>query len=358
MAESEDGQERTEDPTPKRREEARKEGRVPRSQELSSALLLLGASLLLASSAGATIADRVREQFADSARWLAMPALTVADAQRLVERTGATVLLAVLPFAGMLLALGIGVNVLQARGIMTAKPLEPKLENLNPLAGLGRMLGSQAVFTLVKSLAKFALLGTVTWIALRAAWPQAVSLPGLEPAVVPVVVKALASKLVLSVGLAFLLIAGADYAFEVYRFEQSLKMSKQEVVQEQKEQEGNPLIKSRIKSLQQSLARKRMLADVRKATVVVTNPTHIAIALRYDAEAGGAPIVVAMGQRKLAERIKALAKEAGVPTVENRPLARALLATAKVGQMIPTELYTAVAEVLAYVYRRQGRRPA
>ena len=147
----------------------------------------------------------------------------------------------------------------------------------------------------------------------------------------------------------------ADYAFEVYRYEKSLRMTKQEVLREHKESEGDPLVKSRIRSLQRATSRKRMLRDVSKADVVITNPTHIAVALKYNAGENSAPLVLAMGERKLAERIKALAARAGVPMVENRPLAHALLATAKVGQQIPASLYAAVAEVLAYVYRiRRG----
>jgi flagellar biosynthetic protein FlhB len=167
--------------------------------------------------------------------------------------------------------------------------------------------------------------------------------------------------LAISTGLAFLAIAGGDYLFQFFRFDASLRMSRQEIVQEYKETEGDPLIKSRIRAMARALSRRKMLRDVPTADVVVTNPTRLAIALKYDAAVSSAPIVVAMGARKLADRIRALAREAGVPIMEAKPLAQALFATAKIGEPIPPALYLAVAEVLAFVYRQRekaGRRVA
>ena len=355
---NDEGGERTEDPTPKRREQAREEGNLPRSQELAAATSLMAGAMLLASVGGDAIAAQTTRLFHEAARWLAGAPLSQQGAVELLTLVGRTFLLAVLPFLGALMAVGVAVGLVQSRGTIALKRLEPRLSNLNPVQGLARILGPQALFTLVKSLVKFVVLGAVTWTALRQAWPEVVSLTGREVAAVPALTQTLALRLAIQTAMAFLLIAVADYAFEVWQYEKGLKMTKQEVIQEHKESDGNPLIKSRIRSLQQAMTRKRMLGDVRKATVVITNPTHIAIALRYDAGENAAPTVLAMGERKLAERIKAIAAEAGIPRVENRPLARALLATARVGQAIPVDLYNAVAEVLAYVYRRQGRRPA
>jgi flagellar biosynthetic protein FlhB len=349
-------QERTESATPKRREEARTEGRIPRSQELSGAVLLLAGACGLAYAAGNHMGRQSSSFLAADLQWLAGDVLTPNGAAGLLRLAARHLLLALMPFALVVVGFSLLVGAVQGRGIIALKPLEPKLSHVNPLNGVGRLLSAQTPFNLVKSLAKFAVLGTVAWLALRQAWPRVIALPDATPDQVIVVFRHLAFGLALSVGLAFLALALADYAFEVYRHEKSLRMTRQEVIREHKESEGDPLVKSRIRALQRATSRKRMLRDVAKADVVVTNPTHIAVALKYDAEAAAAPLVLAMGERKLAERIKALAASAGVPMVENRPLAHALLATAKVGQQIPASLYAAVAEVLAYVYRRRAGR--
>jgi flagellar biosynthetic protein FlhB len=170
------------------------------------------------------------------------------------------------------------------------------------------------------------------------------------------VIRAYAVRILASAGLALLFLALADYGFQVWQHEKQLRMSRQELKQEHKETEGDPNVKARRRSLARSLARRRMLLAVSQADVVVTNPTHVAVALKYDPTIADAPVVLAMGERKVAEQIKRLAAEAGVPTVENRPLARALLASARVGFPIPLELYVAVAEILAFVIRqRRGR---
>jgi flagellar biosynthetic protein FlhB len=160
-------------------------------------------------------------------------------------------------------------------------------------------------------------------------------------------------KLLLTAGGTYLLLAAADYAFQLWQHERGLRMTREEVRQEHKETEGDPQVKSRLRTLGRALIRRQMFKDVPRADVVVTNPTHIAVALKYDPLVSLAPIVLAMGQRKIAERIKRMAQESGVPVIEDKPLARALFAAGKVGQAIPAELYVAVAEVLAFVYRRR-----
>jgi flagellar biosynthetic protein FlhB len=176
------------------------------------------------------------------------------------------------------------------------------------------------------------------------------------------VARALAIRMAVLVGLVFLAIAALDYGFQLWQYEKSLRMTRQEVIQEHRETEGDPAVKGRIRQLQRAMARKRMLSKVATADVVVTNPTHIAVALKYDPLVSAAPVVLAMGERLLAQRIREIAMRAGVPVVENKPLARALLANAKIGQAIPPALYVAVAEVIAFVFRKKGaplptRRP-
>jgi len=168
------------------------------------------------------------------------------------------------------------------------------------------------------------------------------------------VLRSLLLRLVVTSGLAFLAVAGFDYLFQRWRHEQKLKMTRQEVVREHREQEGDPIVKARILSLQRQKARQRMMQRVPTADVVVVNPTHIAVALRYDVSVAPAPLVVAMGERKVAERIKQIAIAHGVPVLQNKPVARALLATAKIGKPIPPALYAAIAEILAFVYRTRA----
>jgi flagellar biosynthetic protein FlhB len=209
---------------------------------------------------------------------------------------------------------------------------------------------------LLKSVLKLVIVGMAVRGALAAAWGDVLSLAQRSPMAILHVVREHAHTLMMNAALAYLALAAADYGWQLWQFEKQLRMSREDVKQEMKQSEGDPLLKARMRSAGRALARKLMLADVPKADVVITNPTHIAVAIKYDPEKAPAPYVLAIGQRKVAERIKAAAKEAGVPMVENRPLARALLASAQVGTMIPPDLYVAVAEVLAFVMRQRGRR--
>ncbi len=350
-------QERTESPTPRRRQQAREEGRVARSPELSAAVVLLAGTAALASVAGTGLAEHVLRLFRDGAQALSAGPLTPAGATAWLRAVGFGLVLALLPFALILTATVVVANVLQTRGLVSGKPLVPDWSRVSPAAGLKRLASLEAPVSLLKSLLKLAALGLVTWMVLRRGWAELTALPQADPAAILAVLRSLVLRLALATGLAFLVVAGLDYGFQLFRYERSLRMTRDELVREQRETEGDPLIKSRIRSIARARARQRMLQAVPSADVVIVNPTHIAVALRYDAAVAPAPIVVAMGERKLAERIRALASRAGVPVVEDRPTARALLATGKVGQMIPPALYAAVAQILAWVYRQRGRLP-
>lgn len=358
MAENESAQERTEKPTQRRLDQAREEGKVARSQDLSTAAVVLTATALLAGAGGTAIGGLGIRLLRDSAAALAAPPMSAEGAIGLIRATGQAMLLALLPFAvGVVAVVGL-VNLIQARGTFSLHPLTPRLSHINPLEGLKRILGVDGLVLLLKATAKVVILGGVTWMVLRGAWPTLVSLGDMGVPDLVTVLRHLTMKLSFTVGLAFLALAAADYGWQVFRTEKSLRMTRYEVVREHRETEGDPLVKSRIQSTARARARQRMLQAVPTADVVVTNPTHVAVALRYDVSTHLAPIVVAMGERKLAERIKLIAARAGVPLVENRPVARALLATATVGQPIPSALYAAVAEILAFVYRQRGRRGA
>jgi len=352
---NDDGQERTEAATQKRRDDTRREGRIPRSQELSAATLLLAGTGTLAMAGGATLATQAVHMLALGAGRLTAVPLGAGDAVLLLREVGRGALLALLP-----LLIGVGgltllVNAVQARGVISVDPVLPKFSHIDPISGLKRLVSVEALFNVFKALLKLIVIGCVAWLVFHRAWPQILSTSGIQVPQILGVTRVLAIRLALLVGLAFLVVAAIDYGFQVWQYERNIRMTKQEVIQEHKESEGDPAVKGRIRQLQRAMARKRMLSKVSTADVVVTNPTHIAVALKYDPLVAPAPIVVAMGERLLAQRIKDIAHKAGVPVVENKPLARALLAGAKLGSPVPPALYVAVAEVIAFVFGRKGK---
>ncbi len=355
--EQQSSQERTEKPTPRRRDKARQEGRVARSTELSAAFVLLGGTTALAAVGAQSIANHLTVLVREAAQLIAAGPLSLSAGIGVLKQIAATTLLALLPFFAGIMAIVLLVNLVQARGVVSGKPLAPQLSRLSPLAGIKRIFGLDAVANLVKSLFKVLVLGFITYSILSHSWPELVSLAEAGAAGALMALQTLAFKLAVITGLAFLVLAGADYAYQYYKLEKSLRMTKQDVIREHRETEGDPLVKSRLRSIAMTMARKRMLQQVPTADVVVVNPTHIAVALKYDTAVAFAPVVVAMGQRLLAERIKQIALESRVTVIENKPVARALLATATVGQSIPPALYAVVAEILAFVYRQRAGLP-
>ncbi len=358
MAESQTDQERTESPSQRRRDEAKREGRVPRSQELSGSVILLAGMLTLGLAGGSRIAAHAVDLVRQNAGWLRAEPLSVAGASETLRAVAFSTLTAMAPFILAVTALGLGVNLVQARGVLSLEPLAPQWSRISPIAGIGRLFSVESLFNLLKSMLKIGILGYAAYAVIRRAFPEILALGTVGPREVLGVVRSLGLRLALMSGLVFLALALLDYGFQVWEYEKGLRMTKSDIMREYKETEGDPMVKSRIRSLQRSMARKRMLGKVATADVVVTNPTHLAVALKYDPLVALAPIVVAMGERLLAERIKKIAFGAGIPVVENKPLAQALFATAKVGAVIPPALYVAVAEIIAFVFRRKGSAPA
>lgn len=357
MANQEQGDNRTEDPTPRRRQQAREEGRLAKSQELVAGAVLVTGAVLIAGAAGRSVGDYAIELFQVAPGWLSTTDQTVSGAIALMRNLTWRTALAMAPFFVGLLIAAIALGLVQTRGNVSWTPLRPDPARINPIAGFGRLLGADAAINLVKSLLKLTILAGLTYLVLSRLWPRFVAANHADPLEVAGLLGVATNRIAVWIGGAFLLLGLLDYAIQFFRIEKSLKMSKQEVIQEHKEQEGDPQIKARIRQIARQRARQRMLSQVSRADVVITNPTHIAVALRYDPTSGGAPVVLAMGERKLAERIKRIAAAAGVPMVENKPLARALLATCSVGAPIPPAMYVAVAEILAYVYRIRRKLP-
>ncbi len=275
---------------------------------------------------------------------------------------GMNVLLVVGRAAGPVIATsfvaGLVTNLAQVGLVLSAEPLAPRLSRIDPAAGMARLFSGRAFAELLKSCAKVIIIGYYGYVTLRQDYPLLVATGAMEPGQILATVGSLALRLGFRVGIALAVLAALDYAYQRWEFEKSIRMTKQEVKEELRQTEGDPLLRARIRARQRQIAMHRMMEDVPKADVVVTNPVHLAVALKYDPATMKAPKVVAKGARLLAQRIRELAARHNIPIVENKPLAQALYKAADVGREIPAHLYKAVAEILAYVYyldRRAGR---
>ncbi len=246
-------------------------------------------------------------------------------------------------------------NVAQVGFHISPKAMEPKLDKLDLVKGFKRLFSLQSFVRMIRDVVKLAVVGLVAYWSIESEFKSFFLLPDQTVTQLAAVMVGVALKIALKIGAIILVIAIFDYAYQKYEFEKSIKMSKQELKEEFKETEGSPQIKSRVRQLQREMSRNRMMRAVPQADVVITNPTHLAVALKYDPEGGSAPEVVAKGERLIAQRIKEVAIANNVPVVEDKPLARALYKMCEVGQFVPATLYRAVAEILAYVYRLQGK---
>uniref|UniRef100_A0A7V4LCP0 Flagellar biosynthetic protein FlhB n=1 Tax=Desulfobacca acetoxidans TaxID=60893 RepID=A0A7V4LCP0_9BACT len=348
MAED-DYQDRTEQPTPKRRAEAREKGRVARSRDLSAALVLLtGVGVLAAWGAtlGLQSAAWVQGWLGDIRPGQVSPGtLTV-----MIVKSAMIFGQVLAPIWLCLIVAAVLANYLQGGWVFSPARLAPDLGRLQFFSGLKRLCSGNSLMELLKSLAKVGLIAVVMYFSMKNLLPGLLPLMRQEPGQFMGYLRANSLE-VAGKAIVLLLVLGIlDYVYQRYRFEKNLRMTKQEVKDEMRQVEGDPRVKARLRSLMRQLATRRMMAEVPKADVVVTNPTRVAVALRYDSAAMAAPQVVAKGQGFVAQKIIALAQEAGVPRVENRELARSLYRLVEVGDFIPTTLYRAVAEVLAYIY--------
>jgi flagellar biosynthetic protein FlhB len=346
----ETGGERTERATGRRREQARNRGQVARSQEVTGAfLLLIGLTVLLASAGHfvRTMGRNAAYLFAESHN---LRAQGLGGVRELLVGNLEVLLTALAPLMLAVLIAGFGANVMQVGFHASAESLAFRSEKLNPITGMKRFFQKTAFFDLLKNTFKIAVIALLAWWTIHGLMADLASTPLFSLAGVVALGKGGFIKLMARLVAFALIVALFDWFWQKYQYEENLKMSKYEVKQENKELEGDPQIKARIRGLQFEMARKRMLADVPTADVVVTNPTHFAVALRYE-PGGAAPVVVAKGQDHVAAVIRKIARKSRVPVLENKLLARALYKQVEVGKAIPEKLYQAVAEVLAYVYR-------
>ena len=346
---------KTEEPTAKKRADARKKGQVGKSQELNTAFVLLMGFFMLK-----LLWDSIYLNIADYTKYiLSHPAQTV-DTETVVQLfMGIVELLAKTSFPIMLaiMFIGLSINFYQVGLHFNTEAMEPKLDKLNPINGFGRIFSKRALVEMVKSIFKIIVIGAALYLVLAdhvLSSPQFIFF-GLETSLGQIadIIFNMAFKIC---GL-ILVLGVLDLAYQKWQATQDLKMTKQEVKDEFKQSEGDPQIKGKIKQKQRQMAMARMMQEVPKADVIVTNPTHFAVALEYH-KGMVAPMVLAKGQDLVAQRIKEIAREAGIAIVENKPLARALFASTEVGDSVPQELYQAVAEVLAYVYRLKHRKRA
>lgn len=347
-------QERTEKATPKKREDARRKGQVARGAELPSALSLI-AALSVLYLLGGNLLDQVGFGFQDAARGIVgHKPLTDTDLHVMVLGAGKVLAFLTVPVVIVAFTASLAGNFAQGGLSFTAHSMTQGAQRLNPVANLKRIFGPDALVNLLKSVIKLSFIVAAAYGVLS---PLIAEAPSLINAPLPTVAAELGGTLF---SLAFrcatvlLVLAAGDYGYAYYKHEKSLRMSKQEIRDEYKQQEGDPMIKAQRRRSARMLVQKRSLAEVPSATVVVTNPTHFAVALRYDRSRDAAPMVVAKGADNFAAKIREIARDNEVPLIENPPLARGLYKAVEPNQMIPVEFFGAVAEVLAYVYRHDG----
>ncbi len=353
---AEDDSERTEAPSGKRRDDARKRGQVVHSREITSAALLLGAAWGL-SKMGSDIIQGSQGVITRSWSSFSTAPMTSEGLYHLLILSVKDSLMIIVPIILLLTVVAVMSVVVQHGWLWTTEPLEPKWSRVDPLAGLGRIFSARAAVELVKTILKVLALGWVLYLSVRDEIPQILVSLQNEPTQLLSIGGAMLFRLVLTVSLVVGLISVGDYGYQWWENEKGLRMSRKELKDEAKDMDGNPLIKARIRSIQREMARKRMMAEVPKAEVIITNPTHLSVALMYKPEKAAAPVVVAKGAGFIAQTIREIANEHNIPIIENKPLARELFKTVKIGEAIPSTLYRAVAEVLAYVFRLRGKTP-
>jgi flagellar biosynthetic protein FlhB len=354
VAEDQDKSQQTEEPTQKRLEQAREQGDVVKSTEVTAFVLLGGGTLAIAMFGKYTAVGLARTL----TMFLEQPdsmSVDGASLSAMMHMLVPKIAIALMPIFAVIIAAGLAGHVLQARPGFALDKIAPDISKLSPLAGFRRLFGVEGWMNLLKGLVKMAIVGIAIWTQL---WPERGGLESiLNQSTVGVVADM--SRLLFKVLTASLVtlgvIAGLDYFWQRMRWLSRNRMSKQEIKEEYRQNEGDPVIKSKIRALRAERARKRMMTAVPKATVVIMNPTHFAVALKYESGKMAAPICVAKGVDALALRIRAVAEENDVPVVENPPLARALHAAIEIDEPVPPEHFKAVAQVIGYVFRLQGK---
>nr|WP_194950211.1 flagellar biosynthesis protein FlhB [Anoxybacillus flavithermus] len=346
--------EKTEKATPRKRQEVRKKGQVAKSADVTAAFLMLIVFLVLSFSSGMW-RDAITRLFRQSFQHYFFMDVTIDSVQLIFVDLLQQLALLVGPIFLAAIAAALFANFVQVGFLFTTEPLQMKLSKLDPIQGFKRIFSLRALVELLKSILKVLFVGVVTFSILWMHIDDILSLSHKSVGAIAATLGRLTIQMGLVASVALLFLSLFDYLYQRYDFEKNIRMSKQDIKDEYKKTEGDPLIKSRIKQKQREMAMRRMMQEVPKADVVITNPTHFAVALKYDEQQADAPIVVAKGADYMAQKIKDIAKKNDVMIVENRPLARALYDQTDVGMVIPEAFFKAVAEILAYVYKTKNK---
>lgn len=354
------GGEKTEEPTQKKLQDTRKDGKVAKSKELSSGVELIALFLILkfwVGSMGARfmkLFSKIYDKIPDyTTYWDGY--IHKMDYHILFKDVLVEILIELAPFLIIGVIIAVGINMLQFKFQVTWKPMKPKLSKLNPVSGMKKLFSKEKIIELLKSILKVILISWLVYATIKDDWVYLYKFYDMPLNQVIELIGNIVINLGLKISFFFLIIAFADFGYQKYKFKNDVKMTKQEVKDEYKNSEGDPQIKGKIRQKMREVSQRRMMQDVPKADVVITNPTHFAVAIKYTPESNSAPIVLAKGADVLAQKIKEIARENKVEIVENKPLARMLYANVDIGQEVPPELYQAVAEVLAMVYKMQGK---
>jgi len=354
MAEESSGQEKTEAPTSRRLQDARDKGDVARSQEVPSAAVLLSGMLTMYFLSNYML-ERLYYILKHYLGSLHTFQIIPANMPMITRDSMGLIATVVLPLMAVIILVALGANYAQVGVLFSVEKITPDFKKINPIKGFGNLFSKQTLAQSIKSVAKLIIIGYVTYAEIMAAMPHILPLMDQQPIQILTFLAHIAFWIFLKSALIITVLAAADYTFQRWQFMEKMKMTKQEVKEEAKQTEGDPLVRGRIRSIQRQMARRRMMTEVPTADVIITNPTHIAVALRYDNTSMAAPIVVAKGAGIIAQRIKDIAAEHDIPLVEDKPLARTLYKTVELNGAIPENLYQAVAEVLAYIYSLRQR---
>ena len=360
FAEDGPGGEKTEEPTSKKLEDARKEGQVAKAREIANGLGIFALFLVLQFWVGSMgksfmeLFELIYAEIPDTVSLIGNP-IPEAAMSRLFQYAVTLILKIVLPIFLIGFLVAFISDYVQVKWKPTAKPLQPKFNKLNPVSGFKKIFSMNSLVELIKSIAKILIIFFVSYSFLKDKWRYLFFLYDMDI----MAAVALTGDTVIGLGIriaaVYMILAMADFAYQKYKFHKDMKMTKQEVKEEYKNQEGNPEIKGKIRQKMREVSQRRMMQSLPQADVVITNPTHYAVAIKYDQEEAPAPIVIAKGEDYLAQKIKEVARENDIEIVENKPLARMLYANVDIGAQIPPELYQAVAEVLAFVYHAKGK---
>lgn len=342
---------KTEKATPKKKQDARKKGQVVKSQDVTAAIVLLLLFLFLTVSGPMMIEGLFGFLTQAFQKNILIESLTVETVMQMYTDSMKEMAIILLPFMAIAVVAGVAANFLQFGFLFTTETMKLDLKKMDPIKGIKKIISVRAIVNLIKSLLKITFIGAVTTIIIWMNLEEVLSLSFQSPWNTLLTVAKLTSMMGIAASLTLVVIALLDYIYEKFEYEKQLKMSKQDIKDEYKNSEGDPQIKSKIKQRQREMAMRRMMQEIPDADVVITNPTHYAIAIKYDGENMEAPTVVAKGTDYVAQKIKLIAKEHDVVMVENRPLARAMYDQVDIGRQVPEEFFKAIAEILAYVYR-------